>query len=630
MATSPRPFQQDDKKYENSSNIFKRKAKTGKKDNKSADFWGNFEDYIAYYRLNPQRFCTEYFGLNLHWWQQFILWCMWFNYNFIFLATRGCGKSWLTIVFCIAYGTLYPGVTIGVGASTKKQSSMLLAKAKELQKYPMVAREIADISISNDGAVIKLHSGSEIVTVVANSNARGLRTQVFIVDEANDVDQDIVEKVFVPFLTATRKPPYLSKKEYSNSKEVMDIEHNHFIKLSSIGSKSSKLYEEFERYIGYIEQGLDDYSVFSLPYQIPMKSGVISKKLIEKMVRESTRGAEAFNQEMSVIPTGENESSMFTFESMNKNRRLRLPLYPITDDEWIEYKGDIKRYPYYQKKEDYEQRIISYDIATASGSTNDLSVFSVFRIIQNGEFYEKSLVYIETMSGVDTEQQILRFKQLFYTLECDNAVIDAQGVGRVFVQLACKKTTDIMRSKVYPAWSLLNNQDKFDNIQIQQDSYPVLYTVIMSGASAQQAQAVMVQKARFNFEKKMISLLETPDGIEVDLQKRYKYKKLISSARKEDNDLALRLVAPFAQTSKLIEEGISTQVLTTSNGVSIDEKNGRKDRLMSFLYGMLFIDLLEQDLQMQEEKIDYSKLIAASQGNKTNNHFNSNFKGFRR
>ena len=93
MATSPRPFKQDDVKYQNSANIFKRKAKTGKKDFKTTVFWENFEDYIAYYRLNPHRFCIEYFNLNLHWWQQLILWCMWFNYNFIFLATRGCGNQ---------------------------------------------------------------------------------------------------------------------------------------------------------------------------------------------------------------------------------------------------------------------------------------------------------------------------------------------------------------------------------------------------------------------------------------------------------------------------------------------------------------------------------------------------------
>lgn len=600
-------FQNDESKYQNVDNIFIRKAKTGRKEDKSEDFWENFEDYIYYYRENPHRFCTEYFGLNLHWWQQFILYCIWNTYSIIFLACRGSGKSWLTMVFCIAYGTLYPGVTIGVASNTKKQSALLLAKTKELQKYPMIAREISDISIGKDEAVIKLHGGSEIITVVANDNARGLRCQVFIVDERNDVDKDIIEKVFIPFLTATRQPPYLKKKEYSH---LIDLEQNHFIQLSSIGSKASSLYEEFENYIKFIDQGIEDYGVFSLPYQIPLSSGVVNKKLIQKMIRESTRGIESFRQEMEVIASGDNESSMFRYEDMNKNRKIMTPLIPITDDEWLEYKGDIKRYPFYQKKEPYEIRVLSYDIATSGGKANDASVFTVFKLIPNGEFYDKDIVYIESINGMGMEHQILQFKRLFYDLNCDYAVIDAMGIGRVFTEYAMKKTSDVIRGKTYPAWSLKNNQDKFDNIQIQSDAENVLFTIIMAGQSAQQAQAVMVQRARFNFEKRMLRLLVHEDEIVDHLQKKYKYLELKSSQNPSDNELAKRLILPFHETTKLIEEGINTQVIQTNSGISIDEKTGgRKDRLMSMLYGITFIDLLEQELQINEEEYDYTSMI---------------------
>lgn len=612
---SHKNHQSDDDKYQNSANIFIRKAPTGKKENKSEVFWENFEEYIAYYRSNPHRMASEYFGLRLHFWQQFILYCMFTNYNTIFLASRGAGKSWLCALYCIIYGVLYPQSAITIVSATKKQSGMLMAKVKELQNSsPMLAREIADIRINKDDATIILHGGSIIQSAVANDNARGIRTQVLVIDEANDVDKDIIEKVFVPMLTAERQPNYLKNKEYRHMK---NLEHNHFIKLSSIGSRSSNLYEEFENYIRFISKGIDEYCVFSLPYEIPMKDNVISKKLVQKMLRESTRGIEAFQSEMSVVPYGENESSVLKFEDMNKNRKVIFPLVPISDDEFFEFKGDIRKYPFYQKKEEFETRLISYDIATASNSSgkNDLSVFTVFRLVENGDFYDKEIAYIETLSGVEMEKQIIRFKELFYDLQCDLAVIDAMGIGRVFVSQIMKRTSNPTRGVMYPAWSLRINQDKFEDIQTLPDAQQILFPVIMSGASAQQLQAQMIQRVRFNFEKKMLKLPLHEDDVIDDLQKRYKYLQLKSSHNADDNAVATRLISTFHQATKLIEEGISVQaVVSPSGGMSIDEKSGRKDRLMSMMYGVDIISLLEQDLQSNKEPFDMSKFIAISQG----------------
>lgn len=633
-------YQIDDKKYENSDNIFIRKAKTARKDEKTKEFWENFEDYIVYYRKNIHRFCIEYFGLNLHDWQQFVLYCMAKNYNTIFLASRGSGKSWLTMVFCIAMGTLFPGITIGVASATKKQAGLLLAKTKELQRdYPMIAREIADISIGKDEATIKLHGGSEIVTVVANDNARGLRCQIFIVDERNDVDKEIIDTVFIPFLTAKRQLPYLKNKKYEHLK---DLESNHFIQLSSIGSKSSSLYEEFENYIRFIGKGIEDYCVFSIPYQIPLSSGVIDKKLIQKMVRENTRGTEAFKQEMEVIPSGSGESAMFRFEDLNKNRKVHIPLIPITDDEYIEYKGDIRKYPYYQKKEEDEIRIISYDIALMGGRSNDLSVFTIFRLTpfedidieydedgnevkKSYKRYIKEVLYIETHSGKNIDPQVLRFKQLFYDLECDKAVIDAGGSGQAFLDLCTKKTPDSLRGKRYPAWRLINENDIQESRVLDETAEKLLYFIKISGGNASQEHAKIVSRARLGFQKKNIKLLLHEDDIIDELNKRYKYNLLKASNNIQENETAQRLINSFYQTTKLIDEGINTRVIDKKGGgIEIDEKNGRKDRLMSLLYGLYFIDTLEEELQQFERKYDVKDYIKSKsiQSNKNINILN--------
>jgi hypothetical protein len=627
-------YQIDEKKYENSDNIFVRKAKTGRKENKSDEFWENFEDYIDYYRKNPQRFCTEYLGLNLHDWQQFIIYCMFHKYNTIFLASRGSGKTWVTMVFCLAFAILYPGVSIGVASSTKKQSALLLGKAKELQKnYPMIAREIEDIFIGKDEATIRIHGGSEITTVVANDNARGLRCQIFIVDERNEVDKEIIDTVFIPFLSAKRQPPYLKHSEYAN---MDNLEMNHFIELSSIGSKSDSLYEEFENYIRFIGKGIDDYCVFSIPYQIPYKSGVIDKKLIQKMIRENTRGTEAFKQEMEVIPGGSGESAMFRFEDLNKNRKLHIPLIPITEDEFIEFKGDIRKYPYFQKKEDDELRVISYDIALLGGKSNDLSVFTVFRLTpfedvdidydEDGnelrkvyKRYLREISYIETSSGRNIELQMLRFKQLFYDLDCDRAVIDAGGSGQAFLDLCTKKTQDQTRGVRYPAWRLINENEVQETRVLDDSAEKLLFFVKIAGGSATQEHAKIVSRARLGFQKKYIKLLLHEDDVVDELNKRYKYNLLRSSNNIQDNETAQRLISPFYQTTKLIEEGINTRVIDKKGGgIEIDERSGRKDRLMSMLYGLYFIDTMEEELQSNSNKHDIHDYVSANSSDNQN------------
>lgn len=596
-------FQNNEQKYKNVDNIFVRKAKTGKKDTKSENFWENFIKYISYYRDNPHRFCIEYLGIYLHWWQQVVIYSMWFSGNIIFLASRGSGKSYLTMVYCVAKCVLMPGTIIRVAAANKKQAGMLLAKIKEIQRNcPMVKREIKDIHLGKDESRIIFHGGSEIATVVAGDGARGERCQIVIVDEREIVDKDVIDTVFIPFLTATRQVPYLKKQKY---RHLIKYETNHFIELSSIGSKSSSLYKEFEDYIGFMDRGLtEEYSVFSIPYQIPLSSGVINRKIIQKMIRENTTGTEAFKQEMEVIPSGDGEGSVFRFEDLNKCRKLHVPLIPISDEEFMEFRGDIRKYKYYQKKNSEEIRLLAMDVAQMGGRSNDASVYTVFRLTKSGTEYIKEISYIESINGENIDLQTLRLKQLYYDLECDFVVLDCGGIGQTIFDLCTKKTEDTLRGKIYPAWCSMNKKEVYNTRVMDESAVEIIHAVKISGATAHSQHARIVAKARLVFKNKKAKLLVQEDEAIETLNKRYKYKNLVSSNSDSDNDEASRLIRPFMETTKFIKEGIETQVITKADGISITEKGGRKDRLMSMLYGLSYIDLLEEDLQAEDDDDD--------------------------
>lgn len=71
-----------------SNTIYIRRRKKASK-SKTKRFMENFEEWVAYWRANPQRFITEYLGLKLYDFQKVLIYMMFFYPSFIFAASRG-------------------------------------------------------------------------------------------------------------------------------------------------------------------------------------------------------------------------------------------------------------------------------------------------------------------------------------------------------------------------------------------------------------------------------------------------------------------------------------------------------------------------------------------------------------
>ena len=59
----------------------------------------------AYYRANIHRFAEEYLGLSLRLFQKICLFMMEYSTNFMFIAARGLGKSFLIAIYNITFIT---------------------------------------------------------------------------------------------------------------------------------------------------------------------------------------------------------------------------------------------------------------------------------------------------------------------------------------------------------------------------------------------------------------------------------------------------------------------------------------------------------------------------------------------
>lgn len=146
----------------------------------SPEFVDNLNDWICYYRLNIHRFIMEYFGLELHLFQQILLYCMSKpNFGrvttFDWFASRGLGKSFITMVFAVAMATLYPGIEIVVASSSVKTSKEFMKKINELLEYPNIEQEIkpGGVSLGKEESSISFKNGSVIYSKVCSDNARG-------------------------------------------------------------------------------------------------------------------------------------------------------------------------------------------------------------------------------------------------------------------------------------------------------------------------------------------------------------------------------------------------------------------------------------------------------------------------
>ena len=192
--------------------------------------------WCSYYRANPHRFAMDYLHLDLRLFQKILLVMMNISTTFIYIASRGQGKTFLCAVYICTRCILYPGTKVCIASGTRGQALGVLEKIiRELKvRSAELANEIDDRETKMNGAnaVVVFKNGSYAKVVTASDSARGNRANILIVDEFRLVLKDTIDTILRKFLSSVREPDYseLTKKE----KEIeMLKEENQSIFLSS-------------------------------------------------------------------------------------------------------------------------------------------------------------------------------------------------------------------------------------------------------------------------------------------------------------------------------------------------------------------------------------------------------------
>lgn len=140
-----------------------------------------FEEWVAYWRANPHRYITDYWGLTLYDFQKVLIYDMNMSTNTIFVASRGLAKSTLTLLFCLQRASLYPNQKILVVCPVKSQSKQFIEKVKDLMKDSPNLRDEIDIPNIKTGVnenCIPFKNGSKIFSAPYSENALGEKNNI--------------------------------------------------------------------------------------------------------------------------------------------------------------------------------------------------------------------------------------------------------------------------------------------------------------------------------------------------------------------------------------------------------------------------------------------------------------------
>ena len=452
-------------------------------------------------------------------------------------------------------------------------------------------REITFHTVGANKAVIEFANGSWIKVVTASDSGRGSRANILVIDEFRMVDKNTIDTVLRRFLTAPRQPGYLNNPEYSHL-----IERNKEIYMSSAWYCNHWSYDKAKAYTVNLLDDTKKYFICSLPYQVSVKEGLLSREQIKDEMSEADFNEIKWSMEMESLFYGDADESFFRFDDIDCRRKMKNAMYP----------------PHLISNKTYkipelvinERRILSVDIALMASKKhkNDASAIIINSAIPtNDNNYIANIVYMENHEGLNTNELALVIRRLYKIYKCTDLVIDSLGAGIGVYDLLVQDIVDPETGELYPALSCCNDDAMADRCKV--DNAPKEIWSIKGNASFNNEICILL---RNGFKTSRINLLVSEYEAEEILRDKIKGFSKMS----QEEQLLYKM--PYIQTTLLVNELIKLEHEIKGTNIKIKEKTGmRKDRYSSLAYNYWVQCQLERELLHKANKgfdiKDYAK-----------------------
>ena len=275
-------------------------------------------------------------------------------------------------------------------SGTLSQANEPLNKIKDdlYPKSELLRLEIKDMHVGQKDSEIIFKNGSWIKTKTSSSTARSARANILFVDESRMVDKTILDTVLRKFLTDSRHPRYLDLPEYKNREDLK--ERNHEIYCTSAWFKDHWSFEKAQAYVINFFDETKRYFVCALPYQLPIREGLLMRSQVEDEMSEADFSETAWEMEMECMWIGDGDGSFFKLNALNQARQIENVLLPLQF-----YSND---HPVPDPPKD-GKRVLSLDIAlmaSTSKKKNDASAFFINDLEKTSNVsYKGNIVYGE-------------------------------------------------------------------------------------------------------------------------------------------------------------------------------------------------------------------------------------------
>ena len=540
--------------------------------------------WAAFYRENPQRFAADFLNVKLKIFQKILLYMMMHMIHFMYFASRGSGKTWLTALYCVIRCILYPGTKICVVSGTKGQAMEVISKIKDdfMKNYGWgsqnLCNEIQAISDSPNTGKCDFWNGSYIHIVTANDNARHNRANVIIIDEFRMVDLKTITTVIKKFLTAPRSPGYLNKSEYSHLQE-----RNTEIYMSSAWYSSHWCFKKAQSFLANMLDDKRSYFICGLPYQHAIQSGLLMREEVEDEMSEEDFDPVSWSMEMECLFYGQNSDAFFSYEDFNNRRKIKNAYLPLFMYE--------KRGIHVPELSSNERRIMSVDVALMASTKhdNDSTIIQINVAIPDDKRYRSNYVFLDSREGLTTDELGIIIMRYFYHYNCTDLVLDCAGVGLGVYDYIIKEQYDPDTGETYGALAACNNPEMAERCKVRNARKCVW--CIKASADFNSNAATALRTSLKNGEINL--LVDSHDASEV-VKKIPSYSSL---SEKEQTDV----IMSYVQTSLLINEAINLDHELVNNKVRLKERSGtRKDRYSSMLYNNAVVQILNTQLKPQQ------------------------------
>lgn len=543
--------------------------------------------WAGYYRSNIVRFAEEYLHVRLRLFQKILLAMMNLCATFVYIASRGQGKSYLCAIFCCCRAILYPGSKIVIASGTRGQAINILQKiTMELRpRSKELSAEIDDKNSKLNGtdAVLAFKNTSYIKVVTSGESARGQRAHVLILDEFRLINKDTIDTILQHFLASKREPEYAELTEAEREKE----KEKEGLKMMYLSSAYFQEHWSYDTCVNAFKFMLRDNStqfICGLPYQLAIKEGLLGKDRVEEQMSASDFTEPKWAMEMGAVFWGAGDGSFFDYSSISKNRHIKYPMLPSALSEKLGNCAQVRITP----KANGEVRILSADIALMSSKKHNNDATAVFinqMTPTKAGRYVSNIVYCDSYEGLRTDDQALIIRKLYDEFQCDYIVLDTNGVGLGCYDILAHDINDPETGEVYPALSCINDKTMADRCTVP-GAEKVIWSIKASAALNSDCAFLL----REGFRSGRIRLLVN----EYDASLNMSEIRGFSSLSEREQQL---LIMPNVHTTLLIEELTKLQHDESGGKVKIRERSGmRKDRYSSLSYNYYVATQLEAKL----------------------------------